>query len=75
MEVAATLGGVESLARVPGESSQRGLSERELGARGIAEGLVRRSLGIEGEADLLRGVRESVALPRPPVAQLFCLRC
>ncbi|EQD76838.1 Cys/Met metabolism, pyridoxal phosphate-dependent enzyme, partial [mine drainage metagenome] len=47
VHVAASLGGVESLASVPGETSHRHLSAAERRARGIDDGLIRVSLGIE----------------------------
>jgi cystathionine beta-lyase/cystathionine gamma-synthase len=61
VHVAASLGGVESLASVPRETSHRGLSESECEARGIRPGLVRVSLGIEDAEDLIRDVSEALA--------------
>ncbi len=64
VHIAASLGGVESLASVPRLTSHRHLSAAELAARGIDEGLVRLSLGIEETADLVRDVTEALdALP------------
>jgi cystathionine gamma-synthase len=60
IHVASSLGGVESLASVPSETSHRRLSESELARRGISEGLVRLSLGIEETEDLLRDLVEAL---------------
>ncbi|MCI4327550.1 MAG: aminotransferase class I/II-fold pyridoxal phosphate-dependent enzyme [Thermoplasmata archaeon] len=61
VHVAASLGGVESLASVPRETSHRGLSDADCLARGIRPGLVRLSLGIEDAEDLIRDVSEALA--------------
>jgi len=69
VQVAASLGGVESLASLPKETSHAGLSDEELAARGIAPGLVRISLGIEETDDLLRDITEALdgsATASPP---------
>ncbi|MGI0071103.1 MAG: trans-sulfuration enzyme family protein [Thermoplasmata archaeon] len=66
VHVAASLGGVESLASVPRLTSHRHLSEEELRQAGIDDGLVRLALGVEDSADLIRDVTESLdALARP----------
>ena len=66
---AASLGGVESLVSVPRLTSHRHLSPEALAGRGIGEGLVRLSLGIEEPDDLVRDVREALdALNRSPPA-------
>jgi len=57
---AASLGGVESLASVPRETSHTHLSEADLKSRGISEGLVRLSLGIEDTEDLIRDLRHAL---------------
>jgi len=71
VQVASSLGGVESLVSVPRETSQRGLSDEELAARGIDDGLVRLSVGIEEPEDLARDLREALAYahggPSPPL--------
>ena len=71
VQVASSLGGVESLVSVPRDTSQRGLSEAELSSRGIDDGLVRLSLGIEDADDLVRDLREALAFarggPAPPL--------
>jgi cystathionine beta-lyase/cystathionine gamma-synthase len=56
VQVAASLGGVESLASVPLETSHRSLPTEEAAARGIRPGLVRLSLGVEDPEDLVRDV-------------------
>ena len=60
VEVASSLGGVESLVSVPRETSHRGLDPGERLGLGIGDGLVRLSLGIEETADLLRDLREAL---------------
>ncbi|HUZ79220.1 MAG TPA: PLP-dependent aspartate aminotransferase family protein [Thermoplasmata archaeon] len=60
VHVAASLGGVESLASVPGETSHRHLSAAERRARGIDDGLIRVSLGIEDAEDLIRDLTEAL---------------
>jgi cystathionine beta-lyase/cystathionine gamma-synthase len=66
VHVAASLGGVESLASLPGETSHRGLSDAACAARGIGPGLVRLSLGLEDADDLIRDVSEALATDGPP---------
>ncbi len=60
VQVAASLGGVESLASVPSETSHRHLTPPQLASRGIDEGLVRVSLGLEEPEDLLRDLRDAL---------------
>lgn len=62
VHVAASLGGVESLASVPGETSHRHLSPVQRRSRGIDDGLVRVSLGIEDPEDLIRDLTEALDL-------------
>ncbi|HKS59599.1 MAG TPA: PLP-dependent transferase, partial [Thermoplasmata archaeon] len=57
---ASSLGGVESLASIPAETSHRHLTPEQLADRGIAPGLVRLSLGIENGDDLVRDLSESL---------------
>ena len=57
---AASLGGVESLASVPSLTSHRHLSPAERAKRGIEDGLVRLSLGIEDPEDLVRDLTEAL---------------
>jgi|APHM01.1.fsa_nt_gi cystathionine gamma-lyase (EC 4.4.1.1) len=58
--VAESLGGVESLVEVPAAMTHQELTPTELDAAGIDEGLVRVSVGIEREADLLADVRRGL---------------
>ena len=71
VQVASSLGGVESLVSVPAETSHRPFSDDERAALGIDEGLVRVSLGIEDPEDLVRDLREALAFsrggPSPPL--------
>jgi cystathionine gamma-synthase len=60
VQVAASLGGVESLVSVPAETSHRHLTPEQLRARGIDPGLVRISLGLEEPEDLLRDISEAL---------------
>jgi cystathionine beta-lyase/cystathionine gamma-synthase len=63
VQVASSLGGVESLVSVPVDTSHRGLSPAERASRGITEGLIRLSVGIEEGEDLIRDVREALEVP------------
>jgi cystathionine beta-lyase/cystathionine gamma-synthase len=71
VQVAPSLGGVESLASVPRETSHRPYSDAERAALGIDDGLVRLSLGIEDAQDLVRDLREALSCarggPSPPL--------
>jgi cystathionine gamma-lyase len=58
--IAESLGGVESLVEVPAAMTHQDLTPAELDAAGIHEGLVRLSVGIEREADLLADVRRGL---------------
>lgn len=58
--LAESLGGVESLAGHPASMSHASLSPDERAARGIGEGLVRLSCGIEEAADLIADVGEAL---------------
>jgi cystathionine beta-lyase/cystathionine gamma-synthase len=69
VHVAASFGGVESLASVPRRTSHSHLTPAELAARGIDDGLVRLSLGIEEPDDLIRDLTEALdasAASSPP---------
>ena len=64
VHVASSLGGVESLASVPGDTSHRHLDPAALAELGIDPGLVRLSFGLEEADDLVRDLTESLdALP------------
>jgi len=58
--LAESLGGVESLAGHPASMSHASLSPDERAARGIGDGLVRLSCGIEETADLIADVGEAL---------------
>lgn len=60
VQVAASLGGVESLVSVPTETSHTHLTAAELAERGITPGLVRLSVGIEESDDLVRDLTEAL---------------
>jgi len=60
VEVASSLGGVESLVSVPRETSHRRLDAAERARLGIGDGLVRLSVGIEEAADLIRDLNEAL---------------
>ncbi|HYB78575.1 MAG TPA: aminotransferase class I/II-fold pyridoxal phosphate-dependent enzyme [Thermoplasmata archaeon] len=60
VHVAASLGGVDSLASVPALTSHRHLAPEERARRGIADGLVRFSFGIEDPDDLVRDLTEAL---------------
>lgn len=61
VQVASSLGGVESLASSPRETSHRRFTDEERRALGIPDGLVRLSVGVEDPADLVRDVEEALA--------------
>jgi cystathionine beta-lyase/cystathionine gamma-synthase len=69
VQVASSLGGVESLASVPVDTSHRHLSPSGLAARGIDAGLVRLSLGVEETGDLVRDLRAALDAAAEPVPQ------
>ena len=58
--LAESLGGVESLAEHPGTMTHQDHSAAELREAGIPPGLVRLSVGIEGERDLLADVERAL---------------
>ena len=60
VHVAPSLGGVESLASVPRQSSHQHLDSVQLASRGIDDGLVRLSCGIEDPDDLVRDITEAL---------------
>ena len=61
-KIAASLGGVESLVTMPIDTSHRQLKEAELKERGISETLIRMSVGIEDEEDLVDDVAQALEL-------------
>jgi cystathionine beta-lyase/cystathionine gamma-synthase len=63
IQVAPSLGGVESLISVPRATSHRHLSPEELVRRGIDEGMVRLSVGLESAEDLWRDLASALGGP------------
>lgn len=61
-KVAASLGGVESLVTMPIETSHRQLSPVDLQTRGISDTLIRMSVGIEDEGDLIEDVSRALEM-------------
>ncbi len=59
--LAASLGGVESLAILPIYSSHYNMSSAELRAAGISPGTVRVSIGLEDPEDLIEDLRQALA--------------
>ncbi len=59
-KVAASLGGVESLVTIPAETSHSQLSEAERSERGISDTLIRFSVGIEDEEDLIMDIGQAL---------------
>ena len=58
--IAASLGGVESLVTQPVTTTHHGLTTEERTRRGIVDGLVRLSIGLEDEADLIADLRQAL---------------
>jgi cystathionine beta-lyase/cystathionine gamma-synthase len=56
-----SLGGVETLATRPAATSHAGLSAAERQAAGIADGLIRLSVGIESPADVIADLEQALA--------------
>jgi len=59
--LATSLGGVESLVSQPSASSHYGLSEEEREMRGIGEGMLRLSVGLEDAEDLIEDLQQALA--------------
>lgn len=59
--IAASLGGVESLAVLPAYTSHYKMSRQELAAAGVEPGTVRLSVGLEDAADLIEDLRQALA--------------
>jgi methionine-gamma-lyase len=59
--LAASLGGVESLAILPIYSSHYNMSSAELRAAGVSPGTVRVSIGLEDPEDLIEDLRQALA--------------
>ena len=60
-QLAASLGGVESLVSVPVASSHFGLTPAERAEAGVTEGMVRLSVGVEEAADLIADLDQALA--------------
>jgi cystathionine beta-lyase/cystathionine gamma-synthase len=58
---AVSLGGMESLATLPSATSHRGMGAEERARAGIAEGLVRFSVGVEAAADIEADLQQALA--------------
>jgi len=58
--IAASLGGVESLATQPVTTTHHGLTPDERRRRGIVDGLVRLSIGLEDTADLIADLQQAL---------------
>ena len=58
--LAESLGGVESLCGHPATMSHAGLPEAERYARGITDGMLRLSVGIEDASDLIQDIQEAL---------------
>jgi cystathionine gamma-lyase len=59
--LAESLGGVESLIELPALMTHASLAPEHLAALGIGDGLIRLSVGIESEADLLEDLRSALS--------------
>ena len=59
--IAASLGGVESLATLPVTTTHHGLTPDERARRGISDTLLRLSIGLEDVADLIDDLRQALA--------------
>lgn len=59
--VAPSLGGVETLLTLPAATSHAGLTPEERAEVGVADGLIRVSVGIEGTADLIQDFQAALA--------------
>ena len=60
-QIAASLGGVESLIVLPIYTSHFGMSSKELAAAGVDPGTVRVSVGLEAPEDLIADLRQALA--------------
>jgi cystathionine beta-lyase/cystathionine gamma-synthase len=60
VHVASSLGGVESLASTPADTSHRHLTAEQRARLGIEAGTVRLALGIEEPEDLVRDLTEAL---------------
>lgn len=58
--IAASLGGVESLVTQPTTTTHHGFTQEERARRGIVDGLVRLSIGLEDAEDLIADLRQAL---------------
>ena len=63
--VGVNIGDSKSLVAIPAETTHQQLSDAELARAGIAPGLVRLSIGIEHQDDLLADLRQALARCTP----------
>jgi cystathionine gamma-lyase len=68
--LAESLGGVESLICHPARMTHGSIPKEERDARGVTEGLLRLSVGIEDAADLLEDLRAALEATKPQTARL-----
>ncbi|MDR9426216.1 MAG: PLP-dependent transferase, partial [Marinobacter sp.] len=61
--LATSLGGVESLVSQPSATSHHGLSRDERLKRGIGDGMLRLSVGLEDVEDLIADLDQALKLP------------
>jgi methionine-gamma-lyase len=77
--IAASLGGVESLVVHPAANFAHYLNNEESESAGIAPGLIRVSVGLEGIADLIDDFEQALSETQNPVAanhrQTIASRC
>jgi cystathionine beta-lyase/cystathionine gamma-synthase len=66
--LAESLGGVESLISVPSRMTHGSIPKEERERRGITDGLIRLSVGIEGEDDLIDDLRSALDATRDRAA-------
>jgi cystathionine gamma-synthase len=59
--LAESLGGIESLVAHPATMTHAGMSEEARRAAGITSGLIRLSVGLEAEADLIADLKDAFA--------------
>src|SRR5690606_13148766 len=64
---AESLGGVESLVAHPATMTHAGMGAEARRAAGIGDGLLRLSVGLEAEADLLADLEHGLAQPREEI--------
>jgi cystathionine beta-lyase/cystathionine gamma-synthase len=63
--LAESLGGVESLITHPGRMTHGSIPKADREQRGISDGLLRLSVGIEDAADLIEDLRQGLEATQP----------